>query len=1031
MENQNEKTNKNPKKETEKKTNIDTKYWRSDEELKSYEANNGVREIEPEFATSPLKEDEAGIEGAGKTDSSRREFMKLMAASTAMLGASACTRRPVENIIPYVKKPEEIIPGVANWYASTCSECESNCGILVKTREGRPIKVEGNENHPSSQGGLCARGQASVLNLYDADRLQTSVSNSRMPNRNANAKTQSVLEKAASTLNMLKAEKGRVVVLTGATNSPSSLKLVDEFVKGFGNGSSHVQFEALNMSSVSKASAQSYGKAAVPRYRFDKADMVVTFGADFLGTWGAHVENSKGYSKKRKVGAVGNGSKHMSKLVTIEPIMTLTGSNSDERILIKGGDEVKTALMLAHELIVNQSKSKFAGNSSVTGVLNKTPNKNPELKKVAAELWENKGKSIVMGAGHLLSGDAAVALENVVNLINSALENDGSTIDGTLAYSTDESSTDEINKLIQEMKSGKVQALLMFGVNPAYTLSKTSGFAESLKQVKLVAHFSQYFDETAKLADMVVATNNAFENWSDSESQKGLFNIHQPTISPLYDTKSFEDSLLALGKAVNLGGKFTSTASFHDFIKENWKSIHASHGGGMSFNAFWDHLLRTGFVDANASSRKAESTSARSYNVNALSGAEKHSGSVSGMSLVKYPKISQYDGRNANNSWLQEMPDPISKVTWDNYACIAVSTAEKMNIKQGDMLKVTVGADSVELPAFIQPGTHPETIAVAVGYGRTSAGRVGDSVGVNAFHLNGEKVEIVKTGNCYKLATTQMHHSVENRPIVKEATLKEYKHDQSAGNEEKEKLVTMWPEYKYPGYRWGMAIDLNSCTGCGSCIIGCQSENNIPVVGRDNVLWSREMHWIRIDRYYAGEKDNPETVHQPMMCSQCENAPCETVCPVLATMHDHEGLNQQVYNRCVGTRYCANNCPYKVRRFNWFTFTDVPASEKLVYNPDLTVRTRGVMEKCTFCFQRIREAKDHAKDETRGVKDGEIKTACQQSCPTNAISFGNMNDKQSMVSKVKADPRNYMALEDLNVKPSISYLTKIRNKEEA
>lgn len=1026
MENQNEKA-----KETQKKTDIDTKYWRSEEELNAFKTNNGVREQEPEFLTSPLREDEAGIEGTGKTDTSRREFVKLMAASTVMLGASACTRRPVEKIVPYVKKPEEIVPGVANWYASTCSECEANCGIVVKTREGRPIKVEGNENHPASQGGLCARGQASILNLYDADRLQKSVANSRMPNRHASATTQSVLEKTASTLNMLKSEKGRVVVLTGKNKSPSSLKLIDEFVKGFGNGSSHVQYEALNLSAVTEASSQSFGKAVVPRYRFDKADMIVTFGADFLGTWGSNVEYSKDFSKKRKLGAVGKGSTNMSKLVAIEPIMTLTGSNSDQRISIKGGDEVRTALMLAHELIVNQSKSKYAGNSQVTGMLNKYPNKNPELKKVASELWENKGKSLVLGAGYLLSGESAVALENVVNLLNSALENEGSTVDGTLAYSTDETSSENITKLIAEMKSGKVQALLMFGVNPAYTLPTNSGFADSLKSVKWVAQFSQFFDETSKHADVVVATNNAFENWSDSESQKGLFNIHQPTISPLYDTKSFEDSLLALGKATNLGGKFSNTASFHDYLKDSWKTIHASHGGGKSFNAFWEQLLRTGFVDTNASARKSESTASRTFNVNALNGVEKSAGSINGMSLVKYPKVSQFDGKNANNSWLQEMPDPVSKVTWDNYACIAVSTADKMGIKQGDMLKVSVGSDSVVLPAFIQPGTHPETVAIAVGYGRTSAGRVGDSVGVNAFHLNGQKVEIVKTGDTYKLATTQMHHSLENRPIVKEATLKEYKKDHHAGNPHGPELVTIWPEYKYPGYKWGMSIDLNSCTGCGSCIIGCQSENNIPVVGRDNVRASREMHWIRIDRYYSGEQDNPETVHQPMMCSQCENAPCETVCPVLATMHDHEGLNQQVYNRCVGTRYCANNCPYKVRRFNWFTFTDVPGSEKLAYNPDITVRTRGVMEKCTFCIQRIREAKDHAKDETRAVHDGEIKTACQQSCPTNAIVFGNTNDKKSMVTKAKTDPRSYVALEDLNVRPSISYLTKIRNKEEA
>jgi len=1013
------------------------KYWVNPEDLLAHGSATESKAA-GEFASTPLDPESAND---GTDGHSRREFLKLMGASFALMGTAACTRRPTENIIPYVKRPEEVIPGIANWYASTCGECEAGCGILVKTREGRPIKFEGNPHHPSSEGGLCARGQASILNLYDPDRVQGPLA----PGRKDVAQGinwEDLDAKVIERLQQVRANGGRVRVLMGESTSPSTNKIIQEFLAGF-SGGKRVVFEPLNSEEVLAASELSYGTRAMPRYRLDKADMLVSFGADFLGTWGPTVEFNKKFSKNRKVGrnAEKGREKKMARYVAFESLMTLSGSNADERFRVKSGDEFKVAAALAHELIVAGGRSRFAGDSgvrealapyAVTTVASQLGIPAEAFKKTATELWENRGRSLVFGGGHVVKGEAGIALEVVVNLLNSALESEGSTIDGAMGGSHAASSYTDFTKLVADMKAGQVDALLIVNRNPVYDLPKAVGFEEALGKVGLVVDLSMQFDETARKADYVAPTSHHTETWGDASPYAGVYSIIQPTIMPLHNTRSVEESLMVWAKGLKLSGAITGQSSWHEYVRTNWReNIQREVGSSAPFMVFWENTLREGV----AISRK-DGGGSRSFMAGSLRTLPKL-GWSNDVTLVLYPKVSVYDGRYANNGWLQELPDPVTRISWDNYASISPGFAKQLGVKEADVLRVKVGETTVEVPAHLQPGMHDQTVAIAIGYGRKSVGRVGNDVGVNAYALavgtqrtlqmSGLLAKVEKTGRSVTLASIQKHSSAEGRPIVREASLKEYKHNPKAGNEEHEQLTTLWPKHEYPGYRWGMAIDMNSCTGCSACVVGCQSENNIPVVGKQFIASGREMHWLRIDRYYSGKVEQPETVYQPMLCQHCENAPCETVCPVLATMHDHEGLNQQVYNRCVGTRYCANNCPYKVRRFNWYTFTDVAPSLKLTFNPDVTVRTRGIMEKCTFCVQRIRQAKDYVKDHGRKVKDADLKTACQQSCPTDAIIFGNINDPESRVSQIAADPRGFQVLEELNTRPSITYLTKIRN----
>jgi molybdopterin-containing oxidoreductase family iron-sulfur binding subunit len=1028
---------------------LNPNYWTS-EEIQTRNAQ--------EFYDKPIETLEK-IEAMDKSGVTRRDFLTVMGASMAM-ASFACARRPMNKIIPYVVQPQELTPGNPLYYASTCKECAKSCGLLVKTREGRPIKLEGNDAHPVNNGKLCAQGQASVLNLYDPDRLKQPMKGAKGGSKSgANwAEVDSLVSGALK-------ETRKIRIVSLPESSESTRRMMKEFMSAFSDVK-WIEVDPVGLDEVADAQSESYGTHVVPQYAFDKAEMVVSFGADFLGTWGNHVENAQKWSKTRKLVKKGDS---LSKLVVFENNLSITGASADERYALIPGAEVAAALALAHELIVIQKKGKFAGNAEVASMLSGSLDEwiskaggldKEKLKKVASELWEAKGKSLVLGQG-------SVALQTVVNLLNSNLENDGKTVDGNgdaLPYTV---ATKSLAALQAEVEAGQVDVLIIHRANPAYFLPMGDAFAASMKKAKLVVSINDRIDETADFADVVLAENHYLENWGDAHPNASVYSLQQPTIAPLFDTRSFEDILIGWTRGgVKSTGLLATIASnpkgsFHEYVKESWKqTLYPTHGKGQSFNDFWELTLQKGVLETKAGGAKERAFKVQSLKLakdavaklkNLSLGKTKKGPSTegSGIALGIYVKPSMGDGRSANNAWLQEMPDPITTVTWDNYLNLGPAFAADLGIESNDVVTVKGEGVSFEIPVKVQPGIAKGAATVAVGYGRTRAGKVGSNVGLNAFKLshfdgeqgfafNGGLVSISKTGKKYLLAETQGHHRMLGRPILNEISYEEYKKNPNASAETEpaikmDSVPTLWTgpvDYSKAPYHWMLGIDLNSCTGCGACVIACQAENNTPVVGRDRVRQSREMHWMRIDRYYSGDENSPTVAFQPMMCQHCENAPCETVCPVVATSHSDDGLNQMTYSRCVGTRYCQNNCPYKTRRFNFFDhWKDYKDTMNMVWNPDVTVRSRGIMEKCTFCVQRINEAKGKAKDKKTTIKDGDLRTACQQTCPTDAIVFGNVNDKDSMISKLISNPRTFRAMEVLNTKPSVNYLTKVRNAE--
>ncbi|MFP5519223.1 MAG: TAT-variant-translocated molybdopterin oxidoreductase [Bdellovibrionia bacterium] len=1003
----------------------DTKYWLS---LEQYNQDPEFMKLaETEFQNSPLREND------GEDGVARRDFLKLMGASIAMASAG-CIRRPVQKIVPYNQQPEEVTLGVPNYYSSAIFDGSEGYGVLVKTREGRPIKIEANPTHPFNKGGLGIRGQASLLNMYDPERLQAPKRNLFNANKSnfetVNVKWEELDEKIVAQL-----KKGKAVVLTGALASPSTRAVVGDFTKAF--GAKHITWEVFANEEIRKGQAASYGEALVPQYRFDQAKLVVSIDADFLGTWLTPVAFSRQYAMSRK------DIKNMSRMVSFDSTYSLTGANADIRFKIKPSQQLDVVMGLLHEIIVKKGLSSYASNTAVKATLEKYADVASRLKldaelfaKVASDLWSKKGESLVVAGGLPTLTENAVALQIAVNFLNSVLENEGKTVDARAGNPGLTASYSEMAQLIEDMKNEKVETLIIHGINPGYGLPKSAGFEEAVKKVKMVVYTGDRIDETGVFADYIIPNNHALENWGDAEVAKGVYTITQPAIRPMYDTRSFQLSLMTWAYLADVGStRLKTLETYYDFVRSVWKEeIFPKVGKGGDFESFWVDALQAGAVG-----EIAYSGSARSFRVDSFTGINAKP-SQAGMELALYATAQMGDGSLNNVPWLHELPDPVTKIVWDNYVMVSLATAEKHGLKEASVVEIKVGDKKLELPVHIQPGLHDEVLAIAVGYGRTRAGKVGNGIGKNAFELltlkgsdfvaSGMTVEMTKTNKKYELACTQGHHSMEGRQIVVEATQKDYLKNEAA-NIYKPHVWSIWSGHKYNGHKWGMAVDLNSCTGCSACVIACQSENNIPVVGKKYILEGREMHWIRIDRYYTGNPTDAEAVFQPVMCQHCDNAPCETVCPVLATVHSSEGLNDMVYNRCVGTRYCANNCPYKVRRFNWFNYAkQIEKPMHMALNPSVGVRTRGVMEKCTFCVQRIQAAKTVARNENRRIKDGDVKTACQTSCPTDAIVFGDMNDKESKVAKMFAeDKRGYALLEEWHAAPSVRYFTKIRNND--
>ncbi|ASV11193.1 hydrogenase [Leptospira santarosai] len=994
-----------------------------------------VKEMQKaEFFTSP----DPLIARIKSGEFDRKSFLKLMGAGVAMTSLN-CIRKPVEKIVPYVdlSKTDEnaqydfVKHGHSYYYASVFA----GTGILVKARDGRPLKLEGNPDHPVSQGALGAAGQAAIFDLYDPDRsLNPAIINGGIPVK-SDWTTVDAKVKAA-----LAANKGKTVVVTKPLDSPSTKSIIGDFLKNVGGGK-HYEISLTSAEEVvSKGQAASYGKALIPNYHFDLANVILSIDCDFMGNWLSPEEHQKDFSKRRNLR---NGAKDVNFYVAAESIPTMSGSNADLRLPIRPGDQTKLAVAITAALGELGANTKdVLGGETVASLASSLGVSEESIRKTAKALWSNKGKSLVVAGSLAASTKDAVELQVLVNLLNSVLENDGKTIDhanpkkeGLADYSNN------LNSLASELKQAKVGVLFVNDVNLVYQAGEE--WKNLLHQAALVVALTDRADETALASNVLATTTHFLESWGDAEVTKGIFSIQQPAIRPLFNSRSFEDSLIAFA-----GGSLGGESSFYEYVRNSWTKK-------LGSKQRWEDLLRAG-TTLKASERKKVAGSSRNFNRSALKRIES---APAGLKLALYETSAIGDGRAANNAQLQELPDPVTKVTWDNYILISPALAKEKGISSNDVLVLKTATRTIELPAQIQPGMHKEAIGIAVGYGRTAVGAVGNGVGKNAYVLSEKGVysgititSLEKTGKTYKLACTQHHHmlspgfSYPDRPLVQSTTIEEYRKDPASGKAPSEipkilkdgKLVSATganPVYAYPGYKWGMSIDLSSCTGCGSCVIACQVENNIPAVGRDEVRVGREMHWLRIDRYYIGDPDRPETLqvaHQPMLCQHCDNAPCETVCPVLATVHSSEGINDMVYNRCVGTRYCSNNCPYKVRRFNWMQhwYNGAEGSKAPRYlglNPEVAVRGRGVMVKCNFCSHRIAEAKIAAKNEGRVLKDGEVKTACQQSCAADAISFGNTNDKDAEVAKLSSSPRSYRVLEYLNVGPQVAYLTRVRS----
>lgn len=986
-----------------------TKFW------KSFDEKNNTAEfqksVDTEFMSSPLREES---KNEGNDGFARREFLKLMGASVALTSAAGCIRRPVQKIVPYVKQPEEVTLGVSNYYTASYFDGQEGFGLLVKSREGRPVHIEGNPSFPLNGAGVSSQAQASLLGLYDPERLQKPYRN-LLNEARTNKETVGISWEDLDNKVVEQLKKGSVAILTGNIASPATNAVIKDFCSGF--KADHYAWEPLAQDDVAEGQKASFGGESVfPEYRYDKAKTIVSIDADFLGAWGPSTAASSLFADARR------NPEKMVRLYSFDSVYSLTGANADIRFRIKPSQQLEVVLALIEGVKGNEPK---LGELAVTA---------EAFKKLVAELKKNAGSSIVIAGGISTRTVDSENLQIAVNYLNSLLGNDGKTISARTETSA---SYGSMIKLIKDMNAGSVKTLIIYRQNPFYALSTQFGFADALKKVPNVVYVGDTMDETARFSHFVATDNHALETWGDSEFSKGVYGIHQPLIRTMYDTRSFQLSLMTWAFMAKVGPeRIQKFETFYDYLRAFIKSdIYPKYGKGQGFDDFWNTLLQQGYVG-----EVTYSSSARSFKSDAFSKVKKQSESHK-LELVLYAKTHIGDGNLANVGWLQELPDPVTKIVWDNYASVSLKTAEAMKLKQGDMVTVKTGKTSMELPLHIQPGLHDEVVAIAVGYGRTHAGKVGNGIGVNAFPFvevvngnaifAGQSVELTKTGKKYDLVTTQGHDSMEGRQIVVEATNKDYEAKKDA-NIHRHHTWSIWSGHQYNGHKWGMAIDLNTCTGCSACMTACQSENNIHVVGKKYVMQGREMHWIRIDRYYTGDTENAQAVFQPMLCQHCDNAPCEVVCPAAATVHSNEGLNEMVYNRCIGTRYCSNNCPYKVRRFNWFNYAKlIETPMHMSLNPEVGVRTRGVMEKCSFCVQRIKAAKNVATQENRPLKDGDVKVACETACATKAITFGDLNDDNSRVAKIFAkEERAYAVLEEWYAKPSIRYMSKIRNNDE-
>jgi molybdopterin-containing oxidoreductase family iron-sulfur binding subunit len=972
---------------------------------------------------------EAALEGRGDWPVSRRSFLRgagFAFAGTALLG---CERGRDIEAVPYGDAPDGITTGRAVRYATTCGACSAGCGILTRSRDGRPIKLEGNPDHPLSRGGLCAVGQASILSLYDSKRLHH-------PTVGDEKFTWTEVDRTlGEKLARIRRDRGAVRLLSSTITSPTTRALVGELLATFGDGKL-VEWDALSSSAILDAHERTHGARLLPHVRFERAEVVASFDADFLGTWVSPVEHTVGWRAARDLSGT---PPRCSRVVQFESRMSLTGARADERVAVAPSELGTVALHLA-DLVARK-----AGRDLALGTLPETPH-GERLGALAEALWAARGKAVVV------SGSDDVDVQVLVAFVNEALGAYGTTLDLAAPSQQRRGSDSALLELVEDMKAGRVAALFVAGCNPLYELPDSLGFAEGLGKVGVSVSFASHLDETAAQCTFTCPDHHPLESWNDAEPVAGVLSVAQPTLRPLFGTRALRESLSAwMGQG----------RSDYELLRSHWRAnVFPRQSAAASFQAFWDKSVHDGFAVVSP----IAATPAPAWNPAVEVRAPSAAPGGDELALVLYPKVGMRAGEHAHNPWLQELPDPISKCCWDNYACLSPEHARELGVVQGDVVEVKAAGHHLELPVVVIPGQHPSVVAVALGYGRKGTDRFagigpewisarqtlapGELVGKRVarwlraeggtLRASGLGAKVKRTGRTALLACSQDYHSLKEpegighleRPMVVDMTF-----EQAARGEPPRAHhlggpgPTMWPaDHPKDGHRWGLVVDLAACTGCGGCVIGCQAENNVPVVGKDEVFRHREMHWMRIDRYFDELPDGGVRVsQQPVMCQHCENAPCETVCPVLATVHSEEGLNQQVYNRCVGTRYCANNCPYKVRRFNWFDYRHEDVVENMVLNPDVTIRTRGIMEKCSFCVQRIQERKHEARRLGVPVRGDDIQTACQESCPAKAITFGDLNDPEGAVLRRREESRGYRMLEELNIGPSVTYLAMVRN----
>ena len=1015
------------------------KYWKS---IEQYNQSDEYKESSHHEFDEGVKDEFDPEQDANSF--SRRKFFALIGASAAFTVAGCSDFRDKGEIVPYNRKPEDIIVGKPNFYASTCTACELSCGILIKTREGRPIKADGNPDHPVNKGKICSIGESHILNLYDPSRLHDPKSGKTRQSVEWNSVDEQIT-------NALKSSSGKeIAFILPKVVSPTFNKVLEEFKSAYPTTKFYVLENNIGTSKIS-AWKKSFGDASFPIVDYSKAKIILAIESDFLGNEENPVENKIQFSKTRDTDNIAK----FSRLYSAEANMSLTGMNADVRLRIKPEQQTAFVLGLINGLITKYSSLSASLDSVSRRVVEQYP-----LKKVISELKlsgeavnalvrdlaENSGKSVVVG-GNSLSEDTHIA----INLLNEILDAKSlykkkSFVNEHFAAST----LSDFEQLAKKLSSGNVSVLVNFDVNPVYILPEDIGFAAALKNFGgLSVTLTEFENETSSLSSFALPVHHTYEAWGDASYQSSVISTQQPVINPLYNTRQKEGVVLSWisGKA-----NVYTEELYHKYLMENWKAkIYPALNAEGTFDRFWLSVLHDGVVETKSSEFKvpAMNQSAVSQIQNALSKS-------SSLSLLVLPSQVLGNGKYAQNGWLQELPHPVSKVTWDNYAAISEKTSKQLNLKTNDLVEIEVKGKSIKIPVLMQPGLADDILVIESGYGRTDVSIVALNVGVNAnklisknysvspFYFN--NVNLKKLNEVYKLASSQDHHNYDEsliqdlhkkREIIQEGTVEEYSKDKDFLKKEHKALgENIYTEFKYGEVKWGMSIDLNKCTGCSNCVVSCDVENNIPVVGKDQVMMSREMHWMRIDRYYSGTPESPQVSTQPMLCQHCDQAPCENVCPVVATTHSPDGLNQMIYNRCVGTRYCSNNCPYKVRRFNFFNFRDHFASGHylklpvtLAANPEVTVRSRGVMEKCTFCVHRIAEGRADAVREGRVFDGAGITTACQDVCPSNAIEFGNVNLKDSKIAKKRNSELGYSVLEELNIKPNVTYLAKLRNIE--